>query len=119
MEVALLVLFNHKFERNLPTLRQIYASRFSNLFFIMPFYTGSEKDVIGVYENSLYFQGYIAQALQRIKCAGLNHYLVIGDDLILNPAINRITIRNTLKLALMMALFQKHFYFMMRPHQEN
>lgn len=88
MEVALIILFNHKFERNLPRLRQIYSDRFSNLYFIMPFYKGNDPDVICVYENSFYFQGYIAQALQRIKRDGIDHYMVIGDDLILNPDIN-------------------------------
>lgn len=55
----------------------------------MPFYKGSDEDVIGVYENSFYFQGYIAQALPHIKQAGIDHYIIIGDDLILNPAINQ------------------------------
>ena len=88
MDVVLLILFNHKYERNLPKLREIYAGRFSNLYFIMPFYKGNEEDVIGVYENSFYFQGYIAQALQRVKEKKFSHYIVIGDDLMLNPAIN-------------------------------
>jgi len=54
----------------------------------MPFYTGNEKDVISVYENSYYFQGYIAQALAKIE-NDYDHYMIIGDDLLLNPAINQ------------------------------
>ena len=88
MKVVLLILFNHKFERNLPRLREIYGSRFDHIYFIMPFYTGNDKDVISVYENSFYFQGYIAQALNKIEDE-YDHYMVIGDDLVLNPSINQ------------------------------
>ncbi len=87
-EVVLLILFNHKYESNLERLRQIYVGRFSNVYFIMPFYTGVDKDVICVYGNSFFFQSYIAQALQRIKKDEFKHYIIIGDDLLLNPAIN-------------------------------
>lgn len=89
MNVALLILFNHKYERNLPKLRQIYKHRFSHVYFIMPFYNGNEEDVVCVYGNSFYFQGYISQALQRIKNESFDHYMVIGDDLILHPEINQ------------------------------
>ncbi len=86
-KIVLLILFNHKYEANLEKLRRIYSSRFSNIYFIMPFYKGSDKDVICVYGNSFYFQTYIAQALQQIK-KEYKHYIIIGDDLLLNPAIN-------------------------------
>lgn len=99
MEVALLILFNHKFERNLPRLREIYSGRFKNLHFIMPFYTGTDEDVIGVYEHSFHFQGYIAQALRHIKKLGIDHYMVIADDLMLNPAINQHNYTTYFKLA--------------------
>jgi hypothetical protein len=92
-EVALLILFNHNFERNIERLEAIYQHRFSNIYFIMPFYQGSRKDVIPVYENSLYFQGYIAQALKQIRHVEFEHYLVIGDDLILNPQITELNFK--------------------------
>ncbi|RYX78565.1 hypothetical protein EON71_01120, partial [bacterium] len=87
-EVVLLILFNHKYESNLEKLRKIYAGRFSNIYFIMPFYKGSDKDVICVYGNSFFFQSYIAQALQRINNNRFKHYIIIGDDLLLNTSIN-------------------------------
>jgi hypothetical protein len=87
-EVALLILFNHNYESNFGKLEAIYGSRFKNIFFIMPFYQGDRKDVITVYENSYYFHGYIAKALEKIKDRKYAHYIVIGDDLLLNPGIN-------------------------------
>lgn len=86
--VALLILFNHNYTANLDRLGELYKNRFSKIFYIMPFYTGDRKDVITVYENSYYFQGYIATAIQQIKHLDFDHYFIIGDDLILNPDIN-------------------------------
>lgn len=87
-EVVLLILFNHKYESNLNRLRKIYAGRFSNVYFLMPFYNGLDEDVICVYGSSFYFHSYIAQALQKIKKVQFKHYIIIGDDLLLNPTIN-------------------------------
>jgi hypothetical protein len=44
--------------------------------------------VIPVYENSYYFQGYIAQGLKSYFSNDYAHYFFIADDLILNPTIN-------------------------------
>jgi hypothetical protein len=86
---ALLILFNHNYEANLDRLKKIYESKFDHIYFIMPFYGGKREDVIPVYENSYYFQGYIARALELLKHKEFEHYIIIGDDLILNPAINQ------------------------------
>jgi hypothetical protein len=86
---ALLILFNHNYEANLDRLKTIYESKFDNIYFIMPFYGGTRPDVIPVYENSYYFQGYIARALEALKHKEYEHYIIIGDDLILNPSINQ------------------------------
>ncbi|RYE13384.1 MAG: hypothetical protein EOP34_08960, partial [Rickettsiales bacterium] len=96
--VVLLILFNHKYEANLDRLRVIYAHRFTNLYFIMPFYKGSANDVICVYGNSYNFQTYVAQAIQQLKNQKFEHYIIIGDDLYLNPNINQINYKNHFKL---------------------
>ncbi|MDB5121063.1 MAG: hypothetical protein JWN56_2281 [Sphingobacteriales bacterium] len=88
-KVALLILFNHNYEANLPLLENIYSARFDNLFFIMPFYKGRKKNVINVHGNSFYFQGYIATALEVVKSEKYDHYIIIGDDLLLNPQIDQ------------------------------
>ena len=84
-KVCLVIIFNHRFDRNLPVLRKIYGERFSNIRFLMPFYDGSDDDVIPVYESSYQFQGYLIQAYDKLKNIPCSHYLFIGDDLIINP----------------------------------
>ena len=87
--VALVIIFNHKFDKNIPILDDIYSDRFKHIFYIVPFYTGTKENVITVYDSSFNFQGYIAQAYQVLKSKGdFEHYMFVGDDVLLNPAIN-------------------------------
>jgi hypothetical protein len=97
-KVVLVIIFNHKYDKNIPILEKIYKGRFSNILYIVPFYTGDRKDVIPVYENSIYFQGYISQALKTFYNRDFEHYFFIGDDLILNPLINENNYKEHLKL---------------------
>jgi hypothetical protein len=96
--VALIILFNHNYEKNLDLLRDIYGARFSSIWYIIPFYSGDREDVITVYENSYYFQGYIATALTQLKPKGYEHYFIIGDDLYLNPEINETNYKEFFKV---------------------
>ncbi len=86
--VALIIIYNHKFDRNIPVLEGLYGDRFKNIFHLVPFYTGDNPNVIPVYENSFYFQGYIAQGLKHYYAESFSHYLFIADDMVLNPIIN-------------------------------
>lgn len=54
----------------------------------MPFYEGNKLNVIPVYENSYFFEGYVAQGLWYFFTEKFVHYFFIGDDLVLNPVIN-------------------------------
>jgi hypothetical protein len=85
--VALIVIYNHQYNDNIDVVEKIYSDRFSNIFHLVPFYAGVKKNVIPVYENSYYFQGYVAQSLKIIFEIGFTHYFFIADDLILNPSI--------------------------------
>ncbi len=87
-KVALLVIYNHRFDKNIPRINEIYQKTFSHIYHLMPFYDGDEPNVIPVYEKSYYFQSYISQAYVHLKKQGFTHYFVISDDLILNPVIN-------------------------------
>jgi hypothetical protein len=87
-KVALLIIYNHRFDRNIPKLEKIYEGRFNNIFHVIPFYDGDVKNVIPVYENSFYFEGYVAQAFQQIKDKGFTHFFIVADDMIINPDIN-------------------------------
>ncbi len=87
-KVALIFIFNHRFDKNIGILEKIYEKRFSNIYHLVPFYNGNKPNVIPVYENSQHFQGYIAQGLKSYFDEQYEHYFFIGDDLLLNPAIN-------------------------------
>ena len=96
--VALIIIFNHKYEHNFPLLRKIYSERFSRIYFICPFYEGTDKDVISIYESSYYFQGYVYQAHDFLMNLDVDLFLFIGDDLLLDPDINERNIYEKLNL---------------------
>lgn len=87
-KTALLIIYNHRFDRNIPILNNIYKGRFSNVFHIVPFYDGDEENVIPVYESSFQFSGYISQAYTHLKGKGFTHYFVVADDMVINPEID-------------------------------
>jgi hypothetical protein len=69
-------------------LEKIYSPRFSNIFFLVPFYDGDNPRVIPVYESSYYFQSFFAQGFHRFFKEEFTHYIFTGDDCILNPSVN-------------------------------
>lgn len=98
-KVALLVVYNHRYDKNIPIIDKIYGDRFSYIFHIVPFYDGTKQNVIPVYESSYYFQGYIAQAYTHLKKCGFTHFFIIADDLILNPAVNEHNLWNVIGIS--------------------
>ena len=87
-EVALVVIYNHRFDQNIEVVERVYRDRFSNIFHLVPFYTGVKPNVIAVYENSHYFQGYVAQGFKHF-IGSFKHYFFIADDMIVNPTITQ------------------------------
>ena len=87
-KVALLVLFNHRYDKNIPKLEELYRNKFSYIFFLVPFYDGNKENVIPVYGHSHNFATYISQAYTHLKGKGFTHYFVVADDMIINPAID-------------------------------
>ncbi len=85
---CLVIIFNHKYDKNISRLEELYSPRFKNIYFLVPFYTGDNPRVIPVYESSYYFQGYLAQGYTTFYRPEFTHYFFIGDDLIINPALN-------------------------------
>ncbi|RZS91286.1 hypothetical protein EV189_0523 [Motilibacter rhizosphaerae] len=96
--VRLVVVFNHKFEANLPKLDEILGERFPDRCYVMPFYDGDRDDVIGVYESSYAFQGYLTQARDRIASPTATHYVVMADDMVLNPRFDATNLPDELGL---------------------
>lgn len=87
-DLALVIIFNHRYDQNIEKLVHIYAEKFSDIFFLIPFYDGSDPRVIPVFESSVYFQGYLTQAFEKLRLNNFHYYLFLADDLILNPKIN-------------------------------
>lgn len=87
-KIALLVIYNHRYDKNVERIEQLYKGKFSHIYHLMPFYDGYVDNVIPVYASSYHFQSYIAQAYQHIKRNGFTHYFMLADDMIINPAIN-------------------------------
>jgi len=86
--VALVIVFNHRYDKNIPQLESIYEDRFSDIYYLVPFYDGDKPNVIPVYESSFHFQGYFAQGFKHYFREEYEHYLFVADDLLLHPAIN-------------------------------
>jgi len=98
MSVALIIIYNHQYNKNIEILEQIYKGRFSNIYHLVPFYNGEKPNVIPVYENSYYFQGYVAQGFKSYFRKDYAHYFFIADDLILNPIIDETNYTSYLNL---------------------
>ena len=88
-KIALLIVYNHRYDKNIPALEKLYKGRFDNIFHVIPFYDGDKEKVIPVYESSWFFSGYISQAYSHIRKLDFTHYFVVADDMILNPEIDQ------------------------------
>lgn len=97
--VGLVVLFNHNYEKNITVIKKLYKGRFDKIKIIMPFYYGDEPDVISVFGNSFNFQSFIAQSRKELEQMGCDDYLIIGDDLLLNPELNSDNLHEKLSIA--------------------
>ena len=78
---------NHPFPENLPLLRRIYADRFTAVRFLIPFERSDAPDVITVYRGSYVHAAYITDARAELAALDCDYYLVIHDDVLLNPQI--------------------------------
>jgi len=93
----LVIVFNHRFDRNLPVLDRVYADRFE-VSYLVPFYRGDHPGATAVYESSHQFQGYFAQALEHYRSPLATHYVFAADDMLLNPALDAATLPERLGL---------------------
>lgn len=98
MKTALLIIYNHRFDKNIPRLDALYDGVFSHVYHVVPFYDGAQPNVIPVYESSYRFQSYISQAYTHLKDKGFTHFFVVADDMLLHPSINEHTLWDALGL---------------------
>lgn len=87
-KTALLVVYNHRYNKNIPIIDKMYEGVFSHVYHLVPFYDGTQENVIPVYASSAHFQSYIAQAYTHLRKEDFTHFFVVADDMLLNPAIN-------------------------------
>ncbi len=97
-EICLVIIYNNNFESNIEIVEKIYEGRFKNIYHLMPFYTGKKENVIKIYGNSYQFQDYITQGLSKFYNEKYSHYVFVSDDVMLNPNINKNTIKEMFKL---------------------
>ena len=94
-KICLSIVFNHQFEKNIPKLRELYDGRFSTIRYLSPFSKSTDPDIIPIFETSVHFQGYFAQAWAQLP-KNCEYYIFCGDDLILNPCLNENNLINAL-----------------------
>ena len=87
-KIALLIVYNHRYDKNISIIENLYKNKFAHIYHLMPFYDGNKENVIAVHDNSFYFQGYVAQGFRHFFNEKFTHYLFVADDLLLNPKIN-------------------------------
>jgi len=86
VNACLVIVFNHRYDKNIPVLERMYSGRFRHIYFLVPFYDGAHPNVIPVYESSNFFQSYFAQGFHRFFREEFTHYIFLGDDCVLNPS---------------------------------
>jgi hypothetical protein len=80
--IALIIIYNHRYDKNIETVERIYKGRFSHIFHLMPFYDGDKPNVFPVYDNSYCFQAFVAQTFPSIFNKKFSHYFFVSDDMI-------------------------------------
>lgn len=80
-------MMNHPFPANLPLLRKIYKDRFSEVRFLIPFERMPDEDVITVYRGSYIHAAYLTDAWEKLAALECDYYLVVHDDVLLNPKL--------------------------------
>lgn len=85
--ITLIILYNHRYDQNIPIIEEIYKKKFRKIYHLVPFYDGNKENVIPVFGRSIFFESYIAQGFKSFYNPNVLHYLIIADDMILNPKI--------------------------------
>lgn len=91
-------IFNHRFERNLDKLDEMYGGRFPERTYLMPFARSDRADVCRIVETSWHFSGHVAQGLSAFVDEAATHYVFISDDLVLNPRLDATNVARELGL---------------------
>jgi len=82
--IALCIIYNHSFVRNIEVLDRLYASGFDRILHIVPNHQSTRKDVLTAYRSSHVFQGYLADNRSTIEALGTDYVAFVADDCLLN-----------------------------------
>jgi hypothetical protein len=103
MKLCLIIVFNHRFDKNLPFLRKYYGDKFAEIRFLIPFADDLEErepDVISVHFSSYLYQGFFGEARRQLRQIACDGFVVVGDDLLLNPSLNQESLHQSMGLGL-------------------
>lgn len=93
-----LFMYNSRFEPNVDRLERLYKNRFDRRHHIMPFAKVKRPEVIRVAETGWYFHGHLAQAARQLDEPDVTHYVLISDDLVLNPRLDQSNLLEALQI---------------------
>ena len=82
--IALCIIYNHSFIKNVEVLDRLYFSSFDRILHIVPNHRSGEKDVLTAYRSSHVFQGYLADNRSTIEALGADYFVFAADDCLLN-----------------------------------
>lgn len=85
MKLQLIIVFNHRYDMNIPVLKKYYETKFKKIKFLVPGYGGDRDDVIPVFRYlSFNFAGFFEEGFDGY-CDDSDYYMFLADDALLNP----------------------------------
>jgi len=94
----LIIEHNYNIPRTIEALEHFLKDKFPDRVHLVPHYRGRASHIFPVYEHSIYFERYFSQTADLYYDKRFTHYIVIADDLFLNPSINYQNINDYLRL---------------------
>jgi hypothetical protein len=99
MKINIVIVFNHPYEPNIEILQSYYASKFSSVFFLSPFYNGDSDNVIPIYRGSFDHASFICDTIRFPEISNCDYMLITHDDVLINPVINQNNLFEKLNLS--------------------
>lgn len=85
-KTALVVIYNHNFEKNIPKINKYYEWKYDKIFHLMPFSSYEDDSVISVKDNGRFFYNFIYQAYPKLLW--FDDYIITWDDCLINSSLN-------------------------------
>jgi hypothetical protein len=96
----LAIVYNHRYDANIPVLDRLYGDRFGSLTHLVPFYDGDRPNVLRTTHGAYSFHAFIARYLRSVSHLETPpFYVFCADDLILNPRLDAGNLAERLGLA--------------------